>query len=87
MNNPRKLRVWDSKALTQILQVVTQFQEKIYGVISNMEKGTDVSALPPSLVPTDMLFDIAECYIAMYEILETEHLIKSGNAKPTTTIH
>jgi hypothetical protein len=89
MSNPRKLRIWDIKAITTILASITQMQEKIETVLESMtDKETTLDQLPPSLVPTELLYDIAICYSAMYELLEKEQLIKSGNlAKSTKTLH
>ena len=78
MNNPRKFKVWDSKLLHDNLQVCVQYQKAIEEAVNkSMQNG----GLPvvASAVPTDTLYDLVNCYIAMYERLLIEDLIHSNS--------
>lgn len=86
----RKLRIWDSKAITDYLTITTQIREKIETLLVEVRnRGTeiDIDQLPDSLVPTETLYNITLCYEAMFEILKDEDLIKSGNPKSTSNLH
>jgi hypothetical protein len=74
--NPRKFRVWDSKTIIDSLQICLQLQAKIDEVIG---ANTLPDELPDSVLPTDVLYDIAASYAAMYEKLMIEGLIQSSN--------
>jgi hypothetical protein len=78
----RKFRFWDNNALFQVFEQVTQ----IKGLIES--KCTDrigPESLPMSVIPTDVLYDIAACYEAMYEKLLEEELLVAGYPKSTNT--
>jgi hypothetical protein len=85
-NNKRKLRVWDSSALTKIYNDTFQFKTTIEEMYINSEV-EKIDELPNSLVPTDLLFDICTGFLFMYEKMLEENLIKSGFPKPVTIIH
>jgi hypothetical protein len=78
MNNPRKFKVWDSKLLNDNLQLCVQYQKAIEEAVHKtmQERGPPVVA---STVPTDTLYDLVNCYIAMYEKLLIEDLIHSNS--------
>ena len=79
-NNPRKFRIWDSKLLHDSLQLCVQYQSAIEESISNSEKILEENEVLISTVPTETLYDIANCYIAMYEKLLVEGLIQSNSS-------
>lgn len=81
-NNQRKLRIWDAKALYTLLGTCIEFRTTIEEMMAESD-----GSLPPSVVPTDMLYNIVAAYEVMYDLLLKEQLIKTGNPKPTTTIH
>lgn len=81
-----KLKTWESKALTQTLTTVTQIQKHMETCLVGAELD-NAALLPPSLIPTHQLYEIALCYTALYELLQEEHLIKSGNIKSTSNLH
>ena len=80
----RKFRLWDNKTLFQVYEIVTQIRAKIEERCSE-EIGPE--GLPMSIVPTDMLYDIAACYEAMYVKLLDEELIVAGYPKSTNKSH
>lgn len=77
--NPRKFRVWDSNVLHENLQLCIQYQKAIEEVVqqSTVDGTTPIAN---STVPTNSLYDIISCYIAMYEKLLTEDLIQTNSA-------
>lgn len=81
-NNPRKFRVWDSKLLHDSLQLCVQYQNAIEEEVLNSKKELEENEVLISTVPTETLYDLVSCYIAMYEKLLIEGLIQS-NTNPT----
>ena len=77
-NNPRKFRLWDSKLLHDSLQLCVQYQAAIEDTVLNSEKELEENEVLMSTVPTEALYDLASCYIAMYEKLLVENLIQSN---------
>ena len=84
MTNPRKLRIWNSLVLYEHMALVDQFVAQIQEM-SN-EEGLPISQLPSSVTPTLMLFNICQCYKAMYNKLVEEDLIKENSPKAVITI-
>ena len=82
--NKRKFRMWDNKTLFQTYDIVSQIRFKIEERCSE-EVGPE--GLPMSIVPTDMLYDIAACYEAMYMKLLDEELLVAGYPKSTNKTH
>lgn len=82
--NKRKFRLWDNKILFQGYEQTTQILAKLDEQISDDVFPED---LPMSLLPTNILYDLASCYVAMYEKLLTEELLDLGYPKSTNTQH
>lgn len=82
--NKRKFRMWDSKTLFQVYDLVSQIKFKIE---ERCSEETNPQDLPMSIVPTDMLYDIAACYEAMYMKLLDEELLVAGYPKSTNKTH
>lgn len=78
----RKFRFWDNRRLFQNLERVVQIAE----VIEKRAADTD-SPLPESVIPTEILYDIAVCYEAMYNKLLDEELTVAGYHKSNSTYH
>lgn len=78
----RKFRFWDNNALFQVFEQVIQ----IKGLIeAKCDEQNGPESLPMSVIPTDVLYDIAACYEAMYEKLLKEELLVAGYPKSTNT--
>ena len=77
-NNPRKFRVWDSKLLHDSLQLCVQYQNAIEEEVMKSDRELEENEVLISTVPTETLYDLAGCYIAMYEKLLVEGLIQSN---------
>lgn len=81
-----KIRVYESKALAdnysklaQILQKTTEAMEA--------SKVSDINLMPPSLVPTSLLYEVALCYDIMYNMLIDRELLSIGSPKSNNTSH
>lgn len=72
-------RVHDSILLQDSIKVALQIKEKIEE-LSHANKATP-DQLPDSLIPTNILYDLAACYEAMYTMLLDLELVKTGNLK------
>ena len=77
-NNPRKFKVWDSKLLHDTLQLCVEYQKAIEEAVHKSMRTGGPPAVA-STVPTDTLYDLINCYIAMYEKLLIEDLIHSNS--------
>lgn len=82
--NNRKFKLWDSKVLAIVYEQVLQIKTRIEAQCSDNIGPED---LPMSAIPSDVLYDIAACYVAMYDKLYTDELVTSGYPKQTNTIH
>lgn len=80
----RKFRFWDNKLLFQTLEKAIQVKDNI-----EQKCGTTLipEQLPMSIIPTNVLYDIAICYEAMYDKLLEEELIVAGYTKSTKSYH
>lgn len=78
----RKFRFWDNNALFQVLEQVTQIKSVIE---SKCSETVGPESLPMSVIPTEVLYDIAACYEAMYDKLLEEELLVAGYPKSTNT--
>ena len=80
----KKFRQWDQKVifnnLQKALQVVTAIEEQCN------ENKTNPANLPMSVLPTDNLYDLCACYLAMYNKLLKYDLIDSGYPVSDLTI-
>ncbi|NDB57390.1 hypothetical protein EB001_02890 [bacterium] len=77
--NPRKFRVWDSNVLHENLQLCIQYQTAIEEVVQQSIINDEDTPVANSTVPTNSLYDIVSCYIAMYEKLLAEDLLQTNN--------
>ena len=79
MTNPRKYKIWDATLLYDVLTDTEQIRLKIEEICAQANKTPD--QVPPSLVPTELLYDMVCCLAHVHEKLEDEDLIKSGHPK------
>ncbi len=82
--NKRKYRVWDNKLLFQTYEQCIQIKTKIE---DKCDESTGPEHLPPSLIPTDSLYELVACYESMYEKLLEEELLVCGYPKSTKSYH
>lgn len=79
----KPIRSYNSKALAQTFEQTAQIQ----ATIEQTAKDAETDEFPASLIPTQLLYDIVNCYNVMYNTLTEAHLIKDGHIKPSATIH
>lgn len=72
-------RLWDSVSINEALKVLIQIKHKIEDISYSAKTSPDM--LPPSIVPTEELYNIAACYEAMYKMLLDRDLVETGNLK------
>jgi hypothetical protein len=77
-----KIRIWDTKLLTNTYAVVAQMKAQIETIVQQTGV-TSLQVLPNSMIPTDKLYEIATCYEILYNRLLDQDLLNSGNIKQT----
>ena len=83
--NKRKFRVLDNKTITRNLEHVIQIITRLEEVIDNTESTNLNIELPPSVVPSALLYDIATTFEAMYNKLLDADLLEAGYPKTDKT--
>lgn len=81
-----KLRTYDSRALSASYVIAAQFVQKINELMIESEID-DLTKLPPSILSTEELYNMAVCNVVMYDTLTDHSLLASGHAKQSKTIH
>ena len=82
----KKLRIWDSKLISDIYSIAAQMRHSIDIIIEN-SNGIDIVALPNSMVPTETLYELCICYEMLYSKVLEYDLINTGNIKQTHTLN
>lgn len=72
-----KFNIWDSITLQDTVKHAIQIRGKIAQICT--QHNVVPSQLPPSMVPTDYLFDIVIAFEALYNKLLEHNLAKTGN--------
>lgn len=80
----KKFRPRDQKTLYTTLQKVIQIKYEIEA--QTIEKQSHPAEMPQSLLPTDVLYDIASCFEAMYDKLLAKELLEAGYPKQDQNI-
>ena len=78
----QKLRVWDSKLLADVYVKVAQLRASIEHIGAQINE-SDLSNLPGSMIPTELLYQITIAYEFLYDKLLDLDLLDSGNTKQT----
>ena len=71
-----KFRAYDSKLLTDTFNDLSAMQTKIESLAKDSE--ADISALPPSVIPSELLYRVIITYSVMYDALLKTHITKAG---------
>jgi len=80
-----KIRIWEDALVGAALKHCVQIQENIEHLADTSQ--TQPHEMPGSLVPTDVLYNLATCYQLLYGILLKQDLIETGNAKIPKNFH
>jgi hypothetical protein len=84
-SNKLKFRHWDNKFLFQQYERAVQLADKIDTMLEDQK--VDPDDLPMSMIPTDIIYDIALGYTSMYDKLLEHGLLVQGYPKQTNTTH
>lgn len=81
-----KVRVWEDTFIHTALKHCVQVKSNIEQAVLKTE--TDPGKLPPSLVPSDLLYNLACSYVTLYTVTLERDLAETGNlAVRTDNLH
>ena len=83
--NTRKFRIWDSDAIFEGYGHAAQVVHNIDDRCKTAQISPD--ALPMSVIPSEVLYNLMICYQAMYNKLLDESLIQNSHPQSTHTKH
>ena len=81
-----KIRAYESAVLADNYNILSQMLEKLNAAIED----SDLSKLkntPPSVVPTETIYNIAVCYSVMYDALVQHELLNLGQNHKSKSTH
>jgi hypothetical protein len=83
--NPRKYNVWDSSYLNSMT-------EKCAQIVANIDSMADKEGLYPNELgsiefPVELIYEVCESYVIMYEKLLKENLLITANPQTNPNIH
>jgi hypothetical protein len=77
-----KVRVWEDVFVHNALKHCIQIKENIEHAVKTTE--TSPGNLPPSLLSSDMLYNLACCYVTLYTVTLDRDLLETGNTQIRT---
>lgn len=82
------LKASETRSVVGILQVLLQMRAQILELFKNTDNSVQsIADLPPSMIPTELLFDISVCYEGIFQALQEYQLIKAGHMKMSNNTH
>ena len=81
----RKFRLRDKPLLSGTYEQATQIKSKLEDSLT--DDTPDLEALPMSVIPSVILYDLSLAYISVYDKLLAEELIASGNTTKSNSLH
>lgn len=82
----KALQLWENVAVNDAVKQCIQIRENIEHIA--VENNIHVKDIPPSLIPTAILYNIVSCYEILYTLGMEQQLIKTGNLRTdTNNIH
>jgi hypothetical protein len=72
-------KIWEEPLVNSVLKHAIQIKQNIEHLA--IDSQTQPYDMPPSLVPSDMLYNLAICYFALYEEILARDLVANGNPK------
>lgn len=82
----KKIKVWHSNTLANILTISTQIQAGVDALAINTG-AQSLGDLPPSLIPTETLYELCLCYDMLYAKALEHDLLSTGNIKSTSSLN
>lgn len=83
----KKFKVWEFTSLLRNYERAVLICDKIQKSNSDSDNNSDSGPMPMSIVPTEILYELAVCYQQMYTVLLDNSLIENGHPKTTFTQH
>lgn len=80
----KKFKHWEQTLIYSTLEKAMQVKLGIHDMCFTNK--TNPKDLPPSIVPTEVLYDICSCYEALFEKLLKNDLLSAGYPKSNPTI-
>lgn len=75
-------KLWDSIALADNIKLALQIKNKIEKL--SHEGQVEVQDMPDSIVPTEALYEMMACFVAAYDMLLDQELVRTGNLKSSS---
>lgn len=83
--NPRSFRGRDSALLHEMMAKSVEIRFNIEALTHKEQ--LPIEEIKPSIIDTELLYKLVSCYVAQYDSLLQENLIKTGNPNSGLTIH
>jgi hypothetical protein len=80
-----KTRIWEDSLVGAALRHSLQIKENIENLADTSE--TQPHEMPPSLVPSDLLYNLVSCYHLLYSMILKRDLIETGNTTVPKNFH
>lgn len=81
----RAFKIWDSQILNTAMVHSAEILEQIEANADTL--GIDPMELPPTQIPTPVLYLLADSYLHAYKALLKESLLNTGNHTSNPNIH
>ena len=85
MSNPRRFRLRDNNTLTDTYAKVMQIRHKLEEQM--IDKECEPHNLPPCVIPSEIVYQLAISFEAAYDKMMEDELIKGGFPKSSNTKH
>ncbi len=84
--NPRKFKLWDTAVLNKAMYDAAEIKHKLEQICIKEE--ASLGNIKPTLISSDMLYNIVNSYLEAYEALSKEKLLHIGSPHKTKpTLH
>lgn len=83
--HPRIFRIWDSSLLNTAMIQASDIKSNIEKI--SIEQKQTLAEMKPALLPTSILYHLANSYLILYEAQMKEGLIQTGSPKIQPTLH
>lgn len=83
--NKRKFRIVDNTHINLVYEKALQVKSALEEM--SVTKQANIINLPMSAIPSDVLYDLTSCYIALFDKSLLEETLIAGYPKPNKTLH
>ena len=81
-----KIRAYESTVLADNYNILSQMLEKLNSALEDSDL-TNLKNMPPSVLPTETIYNIAVCYSVMYDALVQHELLNIGQNHKSKLTH